>query len=142
MFLHYQEVFYYNRWHKKEIWDLRSQELRIHFFSTFCSISSLHKINFRSCIFSSQMQSQTAYNIVSCSFFSSVLSVGLLILNGLVWPMGSGFVLSALASTGAWEYISGKISGMYYGVDCCGLLSQLCFVSSQSPCLISGINQF
>lgn len=41
-------------------------------------------------------------------FLSFALSVGLLTLSGLVWPTGSGYVLSALANTGAWESISGK----------------------------------
>lgn len=31
--------------------------------------------------------------------------------------MGSGFVLSALASTGAWEYISGKNIKNVFSVD-------------------------
>lgn len=62
---------------------------------------------------------QTAYNAIFYYFSSFVLSVGLLILSGLVWHMGSGFVSSALGNTGASESISGKHTGMHHRVDSC-----------------------
>lgn len=66
--------------------------------------------------------------------YSFVLSVGPLILSGLAWRMGSGFVSSALGSTGAWESISGELSLDLYVVNescwrfrirCCLLLAFL-----------------
>lgn len=81
-------------------------------------------IIFCECIF--LVFSEQMLKFIHCAlfFFSYVMSVGVLTLNGLVWLMGSGFVLSALASTGAWEYIWGKTSDLYYGFDNSGVLAR------------------